>query len=98
MIADMGYDAKVKLVCSDCANKLGLRDEGGEKLAGDGVHTVFYFKTKEQSEYTISVDNDPDSYIAVYAFLSNNPKYLGLTHPIKESLDVIKRMTGISIE
>lgn len=100
-IADMGYDAKVKRVCSDCANKLGLRDEDGDKLAGDGVHTVFYFKTKEQPDYTISVDNYSDDYNAVIAFLENNPIYsdsYDATHAVKESLDVIKRMTGISIE
>lgn len=70
-IANMGYDAKVERLCSDCANKLGLRDEDGEELKGLGVHTVFYFKTKEQSEYTISVDNYSDSYNAVIAFLEN---------------------------
>ena len=100
-IAEMGYDAKIIRVCADCANKMGLRDEDGDELTGMGVHTVFYFKTKEQSEYTMSVYNYSDSYNAVIAFLENNPIYsdsYDATHAVSESLDEIQRMTGISIE
>lgn len=100
-IADMGYDAKLEILCSNCINKLGLRNNDGEEFGNYGVHTVFYFKTKEQSEYTVSVDNCSSCYDAVIAFLENKAVYADsydATHPVKDRLDDIRRMTGISVE
>ena len=100
-IKRLGYDAKVEALCSECAAKLGLTDEDGEPLREYCLHHVFYFKTKEQEEYHLAVSNNEDDYNAVIAFLKNEPTYTDYydaTHPIKDELDLIKRMTGISID
>lgn len=100
-IKRLGYDAKVEGLCAECAMKLGLTDEDGEPLSDYSLHYVFYFKTKEQEDYHLAVSNDEDEYNAVIAFLKNEPTYTDFydaTHPIKEELDLIKRMTGISID
>jgi hypothetical protein len=65
------------------------------------LYYVFYFKTKEQQEYNIVQCSDEDAYKAVLAFLKNEQSYTDYydaTHLIKDELDVIKKMTGISIE
>ena len=99
-IKALGYDAKVEHICADCINKLGITDEDGDAFT-EGLYYVFYFKTKEQQEYNIVQCSDEDAYKAVLAFLKNEPSYTDYydaTHLIKDELDIIKRMTGISIE
>ena len=99
-IKALGYDAKVEHICADCINKLGITDEDGDAFT-EGLYYVFYFKTKEQQEYNIVQCSDEDAYKAVLAFLKNEQSYTDYydaTHLIKDELDVIKKMTGISIE
>jgi len=100
-IQKLGYDAKVERLCAVCAGKMGLKDEDGEPLNEDSMHYVFYFKTKEQDTFNLAVSNSEDEYNAVLAFLKNEKTYTDYydaTHLIKDELDLIKRMTGISIE
>lgn len=100
-IKKLGYDAKVEHICADCANKLGLTDEDGDPLIDGQLYYVFYFKTKEQEQYHIAESSDEDEYKAVLAFLKNEPTYTDYydaTHLIKDELDVIKKLTGITID
>ena len=100
-IEKLGFDAKIEQLCSECAGKLGLKDEEGDELYDHEMYYVFYFKTKEQENYHLAVSNDEDDYNAVIAFLKNEKTYTDFfdnTHLIKDELPLIERMTGISIE
>ena len=100
-IKKLGYDAKVENVCAACATKLGIKDEDGDALFEGRLYNVFYFKAKDDEHYHLSESSDEDEYKAVLAFLKNEPTYTDYydaTHLIKEELDVIKKMTGISID
>ena len=100
-IKKLGYDAKVENVCAACATKLGIKDEDDDALFEGRLYNIFYFKTKDDEHYHISESSDEDEYKAVLAFLKNEPTYTDYydaTHLIKEELDVIKKMTGISID
>ena len=100
-IKRLGYDAKVENICSECAVKLGVTDEDGEPLSEYSLHFIFYFKTKDQEEYHLAASNSEDDYNAVIAFLKNEPTYTDYydaTRLIKDELDLIKYMTGISID
>ena len=49
----------------------------------------------------MSESSNENEYKAVLAFLKNEPTYTDYydaTHLIKDELDVIKRMTGVSID
>ena len=101
LIEVLGFDAKVERVCSDCASKLGLKNKDGQPLRDHSLHNVFYFKTKEQENYNISVADSRIDYDAVIAFLKNKKTftgYHGRTHLVKDHLELIKKMTGISID
>ena len=100
-IKKLGYDAKVENICATCATKLGIKDEDGNALLEGRLYNVFYFKTKDDKYYHVSESSDEDEYKAVLAFLKNKPTYTDYydaTHLIKDELDVIKKMTGISID
>lgn len=113
-IKALGYDAKVEFLCPDCAAKVGIKGIKSEdskqtffssfvkKLRPcDRVLCVFYFKAKGQEEYHIAVSNEISDYKAVLAFLKDEPTYTGRfdsIYQIKHELDIIKRLTGISVE
>lgn len=113
-IKALGYDAKVEFLCPDCAAKVGIKGIKSEdskqtffssfvkKLRPcDRVLCVFYFKAKGQEEYHIAVSNEISDYKAVLAFLKDEPTYTGRfdsINQIKDELDIIKRLTGISVE
>lgn len=97
----LGYDVKVEHLCAACATKLGLKDEDGDSLFEGHIYNVFYFKTMNEEQYHVAESSDEDEYKAVLAFLKNEPTYTDYydaTHLIKDELDVIKKLTGISIE
>lgn len=101
IIKCLGYDAKVERICSECATKLGVTYANGEQLSEYDLHYVFYFRTNEQEDYHLAASNSEDDYNAVIAFLKNEPTYTDdhdATHLIKDELDLIKYMTGISID
>lgn len=107
MIRELGFDAKVERLCAHCAAKLGLsKKDLGKKDLKDGpldnelIYYVFYFKTKEQKEYNITISDDTDEYEVIIDFLDNIEicTIHREMHLIKDELDLIKRMTGISID
>ena len=100
-IRALGYDVKVEHVCADCANSIGLTDKDGEQFMEGQLYYLFHFKTRDQEQYHIAESSDVDEYKAVLAFLKNEPTYTDFydaTHLVKDELDVIKKMTGISID
>lgn len=100
-IVHLGYDAKVERICSECVQILGITGKNRDYSHENILHHIFYFKTKEEKKYHLSVSNNEDDYNAVIAFLKNEPTYTDYydnTHIIKEELDLIKRMTDIGID
>lgn len=96
-IKKLGYDVKVENVCAACATKLGI----SEALFERQLYSVFCFRTKDDKHYHVSESSNENEYKAVLAFLKNEPTYTDYydaTHLIKDELDVIKRMTGVSID
>ena len=96
-IKKLGYDAKVENICAACATKLGISEAQFERQ----LYCVSYFKTKDDEHYYVSESSNENEYKAVLSFLKNEPTYTDYydaTHLVKEELDVIKRMTGISID
>ena len=100
-IKELGYDVKIKCVCSECAAKLGITQEDGKPLDDDSIYHVFYFKANGQDQYHVAESSYQEEYKVVLAFLKNELSYrdsYDWEHFVKEDLDVIKKMTGISIE
>lgn len=113
-IKALGYDAKVEFLCPDCAAKVGIMviksEDSNQTLFSslvkkltpcDRVLCVFYFKAKGQEEYHIAESNEISDYKAVLAFLKDEPTYTGnfdRINQIKDNLNIIKRLTGISVE
>ena len=99
-ISELGYDVKTNRVCSECAEKIGITKEDRRPL-NDRAYHVFYFKAKGQDQYHVSESSYQEDYKAVLAFLKNELSYRD-SHDweyfVKDKLDVIKIMTGISIE
>ena len=98
-IRKLGYGAKVETVCAACAAKLGVKKEDGNALVEGRLYNVFYFKTKVDEHYHVAESSDEDEYEAVLAYLKKEPTYAdyyGATRQVKDELNVIKRMTGIS--
>lgn len=99
-ISRLGYDVKLEKVCVECAiNHNITSDEEG--LCSNRLHWVFSFKTKEEEIYHTAISNTESDYDAVIAFLNNKPLYsdnYDTEHLIREELDLIERMTGISIK
>lgn len=70
------------------------------------LRLLFKFKARGQEKWYLAISNDDDDYKAVIAFLKNEPTYETYSFSkhefcliaVKDKLDIIKRMTGISIE
>ena len=87
------YKAKIQCVCKECASILGFE-------TNEPITEVFYFKAKGDKKYHLAVALDSYDYDIVAAFLANEPfyyEYGGSEGRVKDHLDVIERMTGISI-
>ena len=62
---------------------------------------MFFFKPKDQEKYHVAMSDSATDYEIVLAFLKNEPTYIsdyGHEYMVREKMDVIKRMTGISVE
>ncbi|MCR4770014.1 MAG: hypothetical protein K5874_07400 [Bacteroidaceae bacterium] len=100
-IKALGYDCKLECLCADCANKEGVKEKKGKKLTEDRPYFVFYFKSNDQEKYNKAISNNENDYKAVLAFLKNESYFVdtyNAAHSIKENLDIIHRMLGISVK
>lgn len=96
-INQLTFRAKIQCVCKKCATKLGFENEIAPIV-------VFYFKAKGDKDFRLAISEDPDDYEVVESFLVYNlvynkipslpPESEGI---IKGNIDVIERMTGISV-
>ena len=98
----LGYDAKITVMCAECASKLGIKDVNGEDITDQNKpYYVFYFKPKDQEEYHVSISGSWYDYNAVAIYLKNREK------PLEDSVydlfvkgkeEIISRMTGYDVE
>lgn len=100
-IKDLGYDAKVEFLCPDCAAKAGIKINDCKWKYSDQIYGVFYFKAKGQKEYHVAASKEINNYKAVLAFMKNEPSYTNYFDEIcqiKDNLNIINHLTGISVE
>lgn len=100
-IRELGYDVKTNSICSECAAKLGITQEDGKPLDDDRIYHVFFFKAKGQDQYHVAESSYQEEYKVVLAFLKNELTYTDRhdwEYLVKDKLNVIKKMTGISLE
>lgn len=102
IIYSLGYDAKVTVMCAECASMLGIKDVNGEDIADQNKpYYVFYFKPKDQKDYHVSVSCDLNDYTAVALYLKNRetPTEGGVYDMfVKGKEEIISRMTGYDVE
>ena len=98
----LGYDAKVTVMCAECASKLGIKDVNGEDITDQNKpYYVFYFKPKDQEEYHVSISCDLNDYTAVSIYLKNRESPLEdsvYDWHVKGKEEIISRMTGYDVE
>ena len=102
IIYSLGYDAKVTVMCAECASKLGIKDVNGDDITDQNKpYYVFYFKPKGQEDYHVSISSSWFDYNAVALYLKNRET------PLKDSVydwhikgkeEIISRMTGYDVE
>lgn len=100
-IKKLGYDSKIERLCSECVSKQGLGSLVEEELYEKYPYYVFYFKSNNQQEYHMAISDNENDYNAVLAFLKNEISFTDdydATCLVKDYLDAIKKMTGISID
>lgn len=102
IIYSLGYDAKVTVMCAECASKLGIQDVNGEGITDQNKpYYVFYFKQKGQEEYHVSISDSWFDYNAVALYLKNRESPLEdsiYDWHIKGKEEIISRMTGYKVE
>ena len=102
IIYALGYDAKVTVMCAECASKLGIKDVNGEDITDQNKpYYVFYFKPKGQEEYHVSISGSWFDYNAVTLYLKNRESPLEdsvYDWHIKGKEEIISRMTGYDVE
>ena len=91
VIKELGYDAKLEILCSGCLAKLKTRGKPFGLFQRLFCRLLFYisshrinyqnyvflFKTKEQKNYNITVAKDIEAFDAVIAFLKNEKIFIG---------------------
>lgn len=102
IIYALGYDAKVTVMCAECASKLGIKDVNGEDITDQNKpYYVFYFKPKGQEEYHVSISGSWYDYNAVVAYLKNRETPIEnavYDRFVKGKEEIISRMTGYDVE
>lgn len=102
IIYSLGYDAKVTVMCAECASKLGIKDVNGDDITDQNKpYYVFYFKPKGQEDYHVSISGSWFDYNAVTLYLKNRESPLEdsvYDWHIKGKEEIISRMTGYDVE
>ena len=102
IIYSLGYDAKVTVMCAECASKLGIKDVNGDDITDQNKpYHVFYFKPKGQEDYHVSISGSWFDYNAVTLYLKNRESPLEdsvYDWHIKGKEEIISRMTGYDVE
>ena len=105
IITDLGYDAKIELVCGNCLSGVNLSTNLLEKLfakkkniSENAEYFIFSIKLKEEDKYYLTTSNDINDYNAVLSFLQNKSIWFGLngeSYVLREELGRVKRMLGL---
>lgn len=88
-IKALGYDAKLEILCEECADKLkeilypdSLSEDEDEEDNDESIRVytyeinhVFYFKLAEDSVYHRAIANDENLYRSLLTLLENKPMY-----------------------
>lgn len=111
-IKSLGYDAKVEMICEDCAKKFcennsitiknSYRDDFDLKKDARlySLNYLFYFRLSDDADYHCVIDNDSYHYKSLLTFLENEDMYLGdydESHYLADEIDVIEFMTGLKL-
>lgn len=101
-IRKLGYDAKIKVLCSDCLIK---EIESGEYICNSNNFGnwrplfCFYFRTNKNEKYHLAESNDSSDYDIVLKFLKDKRKWekFDRTVLLKDRIYTIKQMTGLKL-
>lgn len=91
---DKNYKNRIKDDISEEEIKMRLRSQKGTY-----PHICFYFRTNSNEKYHMIQENNEYCYEALLNFLKNKRSYeggFGRTHLLRNEIDTIERMTGIS--
>ena len=86
-IRDLGYDAKIKVLCKECLIKeikSGKYICNIDDFSNSEPLFCFYFRTNENEKYHLTESNRPLHYQSVWQFLNHER-------------ELIKRMTGLKL-
>lgn len=101
-IRKLGYDAKIKVLCSDCLIK---EIESGEYICNSNNFGnwrplfCFYFRTNKNEKYHLAESNDSSDYDIVLKFLKDKRKWekFDRTVLLKDRIYTIEQMTGLKL-
>lgn len=101
-IRNLGYDAKIKVLCSDCLIK---EIESGEYICNSNNFGnwrplfCFYFRTNKNEKYHLAESNDSSDYDIVLKFLKDKRKWekFDRTVLLKDRIYTIEQMTGLKL-
>lgn len=101
-IRNLGYDAKIKVLCSDCLIK---EIESGEYICNSNnfgnwrLLFCFYFRTNKNEKYHLAESNDSSDYDIVLKFLKDKRKWeeFDRTVLLKDRIYTIEQMTGLKL-
>lgn len=101
-IRNLGYDAKIKVLCSDCLIK---EIESGEYICNSNNFGnwrplfCFYFRTNKNEKYHLAESNNSSDYDIVLKFLKDKRKWekFDRTVLLKDRIYTIEQMTGLKL-
>ncbi|MBQ2397042.1 MAG: hypothetical protein II304_08435 [Bacteroidales bacterium] len=101
-IRKLGYDAKIKVLCSDCLIK---EIESGEYICNSNNFGnwrplfCFYFRTNKNEKYHLAESDNSSDYDIVLKFLKDKRKWeeFDRTVLLKDRIYTIEQMTGLKL-
>ena len=104
-MANLGYDVKVEIVCSSCAEALKAELHPNEPdfptVSIRDINFLLSFRTSPDEEYHRAIANIVDYYSSLLSLLKNSPMYFNRfdrNYYIADEKDVLRFMTGIDFD
>lgn len=88
-------------VNKDYLSEEEIKDEIRSKYENGGIFICFLFRTSPSEKYHIIQEESSSDYRTVLSFLQNKKSYLGShdeTHLLREEIEIIEKMTGLSVK
>lgn len=105
IITDLGYDAKIELVCGNCLSGINLSTNLWEKLfakkkniSENAEYFILSIRLKGEDKYYKTMSQDINDYNAVLSFLQNKHTWFGIngeSYILRDELERVKRMLGL---